>query len=117
MCNNTSENKACAQGKIIFYRTGKATEVHKVGDMFCPAHTSEVFARGVTQGSGKMTADAQMIPRSIEICKDHCRCLHVGDIIVQHLPMRILPGGETKARSPSIRKKDMEVMVSLCMQT
>ena len=46
MCNDTSKNKACAQGKLIFIGTGKATGGVKVGDMFHPTPVSEDLCQG-----------------------------------------------------------------------
>ena len=59
MCNDTSENKACAQGKIIFIGTGKATGgAQGWGHVFAQHMPVRIFARGINQGSGKITADA-----------------------------------------------------------
>ena len=46
MCNDTIENKVCAQGKIIFIGTGKPLEVPNVGDMFHPTPASEDLCQG-----------------------------------------------------------------------
>ena len=40
-------NKACAQGKIIFYRNWeRPLEVPKVGDMVCPTPATEDLCQG-----------------------------------------------------------------------
>ena len=53
------------RGKLFFIGTGKATGgVQGLGHVLSQHLPVRIFARGVTQGSGKMTADAQMIPRS-----------------------------------------------------
>ena len=53
------------RGKIIFIATEKATgDAHAWGHVL-PQHLAvRIFARGVTQGSQKMTVDAPVIPRS-----------------------------------------------------
>ena len=96
MCYYSKGNKACAQEKIIFYRNWKGHwRCLRLGTWFAQHLPVRIFARGVTQGSGEMTADAPVIPRSKinEVWKGHWRFLRLGTWFAQHLPMRILARG------------------------
>ena len=65
MYNYTTENKACAQGGIIFYRNWKGhLRCPILGTCFIQHQPVRIFARGVNQGSGQMTANAPVILRS-----------------------------------------------------
>ena len=72
-----------------------------------------IFARGVTQGSGEITADAPVIPRGLE---GPLEVPKVGDMICS-TPANEDPcqGELPKVRNPSI-PQDMVVLVSLHMQ-
>ena len=63
--NKKRENMACAQGGNYFYRSWKGHwRCPRFGTCFAQHLPVRIFARGATQGSGKMTADAQVIPRN-----------------------------------------------------
>ena len=118
MCNDTSEKKACAHGKIIFHRNSKGHwRCQSLGICFIQHLPVKIFARGVTQGSGKMITESQVIPRSYWNLEGPLDVPKVGDMNCS-TPANEDPCQEemSKARHPGISKKDMEVKVSLLMQ-